>query len=269
MTASKNAARSPAKPRGEELAAASPAPSTAKPPSPADALKWQAEAEVKRARAQEMIDEGLGTSAVPELLEAAALEKRADHALDVITHMTGRPMLGNGNEVAVPAGVSTSPGVINTIRSHPGMVTAQASHDRLALTGDAILLAADAANTINARNSLEKMLAHQLAVSHRLGMKFMEKADVLLQRFDLRLGAFHPAHEAQWASVEAARLANASARMMTVFQDGLLTLDRIRRGGKQTVKVIHQYVNVGPGGQAVVAGDMKAGGKGRRGKKRK
>ncbi|QIG48820.1 hypothetical protein G5V57_14450 [Nordella sp. HKS 07] len=55
-------------------------------------------------------------------------------------------------------------------------------------------------------------------------------------------------------SSEAARLCNASARMMQAFNDGLLALAQLRRGGKQHVIVQHQYVNVGPGGQAVVAG---------------
>ena len=38
---------------------------------------------------------------------------------------------------------------------------------------------------------------------------------------------------------------------------GWLALDRIRRGGKQTVTVVHQNVAVGPGGQAVVAGSCE------------
>ena len=50
------------------------------------------------------------------------------------------------------------------------MVTARASHQRLALTGNALLLAVDAPNSIKPRNSLERMSAHQLAVLHRLGM---------------------------------------------------------------------------------------------------
>jgi hypothetical protein len=58
--------------------------------------------------------------------------------------------------------------------------------------------------------------------------------------------------------------------MMGAFQDGLLALDRIRRGGKQTVKVVHQHVAVGPGGQAVVAaGGVKGGGRKTRGQARK
>ena len=40
-----------------------------------------------------------------------------------------------------------------------------------------------------------------------------------------------------------------AARLMSVFQDGLLTLERLRTGGNQTVTV--QHVNVQPGAQAV------------------
>ena len=61
-------------------------------------------------------------------------------------------------------------------------------------------------------------------------------------------------------SVEASRLANAAARLMAAFQDGFTALDRVRRGGRQTVKVVQQHVAVGPGGQAVVTGSLKGGG---------
>ena len=178
--------------------------------------------------------------------------------LDVGSHVTGPVTIGNGNEVAV-ATRDSIPGVIDTVREHPGMVTARASHARLALTGDALILAADAANSVNATNSLEKMLVHQLAASHRLGMKFIDKAGMLLGCFDLGLSGLRSPTELQAYSVEAARLANAGARMMSAYTDALLALDRVRRGGKQTVKVIHQHVAVGPGGQAVVAGSMQGG----------
>jgi hypothetical protein len=170
--------------------------------------------------------------------------------------------IGNGNEVAVASreAMETIPGVIDTVREHPGMLTARASHIRLALAGDAMVLAADAANTVNAANSLEKILAHQMAAAHRLAMKFLDNGAFLLNRFDLGVSGLNPLRETQFASVEAARLAIAAARLMASYQDALLALDRIRRGGRQTVKVIHQHVAVGPGGQAVVAGNMKAGG---------
>ena len=99
------------------------------------------------------------------------------------------------------------------------------------------------------------MLAHQLAASHRLGMTFIDKATTLLNRFDLAISGQRPVSDAQVNSIEAARLANAASRMMAAYHDGLLALDRIRRGGKQTVKVVHVHQQV-----AVVAGTMKAGG---------
>ena len=54
--------------------------------------------------------------------------------------------------------------------------------------------------------------------------------------------------------VEMARLSNAAARTMQVFQEGLLTLQKIRTGGKQTVVV--QHVQVSDDGQAVIAESM-------------
>ena len=62
--------------------------------------------------------------------------------------------------------------------------------------------------------------------------------------------------------VEVARLSNAAARMMQVYQEGLLTLNRIRTGGRQTVVV--QHVRVSDGGQAVVAGNVNGNASGER-----
>jgi len=54
-----------------------------------------------------------------------------------------------------------------------------------------------------------------------------------------------------------ARLSNASARMMQICQEALLTLQKLRTGGKQ--RVVVQHVQVAEGGQAVVTGSMKSG----------
>jgi hypothetical protein len=56
---------------------------------------------------------------------------------------------------------------------------------------------------------------------------------------------------------EMVRLSNAASRMMQIYQEALLTLQKIRTGGKQTVVV--QHVEVSEGGQAVIAGSMKSG----------
>jgi hypothetical protein len=54
--------------------------------------------------------------------------------------------------------------------------------------------------------------------------------------------------------VEQARMANAAARMMQVCQEALLTIQRMRVGGRQTVLV--QHVQVSDGGKAVVAANV-------------
>lgn len=101
-------------------------------------------------------------------------------------------------------------------------------------------LAIDAAQTAQASNSLEKMLCHQMAAAHRAAMKMLGQA--------VRVPNY---------PVEVARLSNSAARMMHVFQEGLLVLQKIRTGGKQTVVV--QHVQVSEGGQAVIAGNVKSG----------
>jgi hypothetical protein len=51
--------------------------------------------------------------------------------------------------------------------------------------------------------------------------------------------------------------------MMQTFQQGMLTLQKLRTGGQQQVVVQHQYVTkVEDGGQAVIAPKVKAKGRG-------
>ncbi len=125
----------------------------------------------------------------------------------------------------------------------PDVATIQASMDRTDLLTlgrtDVLALGVDAAQSANCDNSLEKMLAHQLALAHQTAFKVIDQA---MQQRD---------------TVEMARLLNASARMMPVYQQGMQTLHRIKTGGNQTVKVQHVTVN---GGQTVVAGSLQSGG---------
>jgi hypothetical protein len=121
----------------------------------------------------------------------------------------------------------------------------------------------DAAEMIRARNSLEKMLAHQIAAAHGLAMKFAAKSSQFLGH----VTSWDKAVRQQVSSIEAARLAHSSARMMEAFNQGLLALDRLRNGRRQVVTV--QHVTVNPGGQAIVAGALKPRRSRRRGAKQK
>ena len=243
----------------------------APPRTVAEAVELKSLATQKRAIAEALAQEPGDTTAGGffELAEAADMEKRAQAYFDIASHTTGPVSMGNGGElvVATKEAWESIPGVICTVRESPDMLTAGASRQRLELTGNSLPMAVDAAESIGAKNSLEKMLAHEMAATHRLAMLFAEQSASLLERARPQhgVGPINQQH-----SVEAARLANAAARMMGAFQDGLLALDRIRRGGKQTVKVVHQHVAVGPGGQAVVAaGGVKGGGPKRGGSGRK
>jgi hypothetical protein len=239
-----------------------------KPKTVKDALMLSSGAAVKRAVADGLAERGDRTGALYERAEAADMETAADTFLDPRSAMeiTGplpvKP--GNGGELLMVTREmhSSIPGVVDTVRESPDMLAATASRDRLELTGNTLTMAVDAAESIKPRNSLEKMLAHELAAAHRLAMHMAEQAARLVDRHET-WGKINPAH-----SVEACRLANASARMMGAFQDGLLTLDRIRRGGRQ--KIVVQHVMVAPGGQAVLAAGgvkgrgHKTGGRGRK-----
>jgi hypothetical protein len=124
------------------------------------------------------------------------------------------------------------PHLADTLQN-PNMVNVIASEHRVdlaACVGSRVAEAAvDAAQSAQAENSLEKMLCHQLAAIHRAAMKLIARS-----------------LEVSGVPVEMARLSNAAARAMQVYQEGLLTLQKLRSGGKQMVVVQHvQYRRAG------------------------
>jgi hypothetical protein len=233
-----------------------------KPETAKDAVILQARAAVKREIADHMTERG-DYHAIIERDEADEMDQAASKFLDIgshTLHVTGPVKPGNGGEMLVVTRELQAdvPGTVDTVREKPSMLAAEASEARVRFAGESVVMAVDAAESIKARNSLEKMLAHQMAAAHRVAMLFAGHAERLLKHTapDSPFGPIKQAY-----SVEAARMANAMARSMSAYQDGMVAFDRIRRGGKQTVRVVHQHVAVGPGGQAVVAaGGVKGGG---------
>lgn len=148
---------------------------------------------------------------------------------------------------------------VNTLKN-PKTANLEASNDRIdLLSGNRYNIAAmglDAAESIQADNSLEKMLAHQMAMCHQSAFKLMDQALELVEKV-------HPSNQnAQQITTEQVRLMNCSVRFMETFQKGMLTLHKIRTGGNQTMTV--QHVHVESGGQAVIGslqGDAGQGGK--------
>jgi hypothetical protein len=144
--------------------------------------------------------------------------------------------------------------LLNTL-SKPDVIAVDASEERVLLARQADILspALDAAASAQATSSIEKMLAHQLAAAHALGMKLLGRVEQSL--YDL-------------PPVELARLTNAVTRAFEVYQSGCMALQKLKTRGTQRVIVQYQQVNVADGGQAMVAGRVaRASRSGRRGRK--
>jgi hypothetical protein len=250
-------------------------------PTPSDvtgALSLQTSVNNMRAVAKSARARGDLTVARGREIEADEMERSVVNVL-IPDEPLGPPGIG-GELVPTDEEMENAPAVYDTLKTSPDMVNATASRERLSLAANAgaLILGTDIAETIRARNSLERMLAHQLGAVHLMAMKFSEKASRHLDLHTLHtdggrwiIGAASKQtgqqRDLQILLVEASRAANTATRLMGVFQEGLLAIDRIRRGGKQTVKVVHvhQHVAVQDGGQAVVAGgNVKGGGRKRR-----
>lgn len=128
----------------------------------------------------------------------------------------------------------------------PDVVALDASSARVDLLAQAgiesVALGLDLAESIGARNSLERALAHQMASAHKVALDTLSQS-ALTSDPGLRT-----------------RLVNASARLMSVYQTGALTLRKLRMSSDQTVVV--QHVTVEGGGQAVIGDVHHEGGPG-------
>lgn len=226
-------------------------------PTPEAAIRLATFARQKRAIAKTMRDDwGDPTGARFAELDADTMEQRAADGRDPHMHTTGPLTPGRGGEMVAgtKANLTDRPWLVDTVRARPDMIAAEASVKRMELAADAnaLVLGVDAAETIQAQNSIERMIAHELAAAHHLAMRLAAKAGDFLAHSV----SFYPPARQQVQSIEAARLAASAARLMETVQRAALTIERLRNGGRQTVVV--QHVNVADGGQAVVAGTVGA-----------
>jgi len=127
----------------------------------------------------------------------------------------------------------------------PDMAAVESSIQRMELSGgvDCLSIGIDTANSIKAKDTPERMLAHQMAACHKMAFNLMKEADQIDARYRL---------DANTASVIQTRKLNSANRLMQTFQQSMLTLQKMRTGGKQVMTV--QHVQVNDGGQAIVAG---------------
>jgi hypothetical protein len=187
----------------------------------------------------------------PAYREGEALEQEAAELMVPLT----TPEIRMG-EVLPESQTDTALAVRSTLED-PDQAAVDASVGRTNLllsdSLDVMALGLDAANSINAQNSLEKMLAHQMTAAHKASFRMLDKSMAMLDR----ASTWRNPQSQQTATVESARLMNAASRMMVTFQKGLQTLQKIRTGGNQTMTV--QHVHLEEGAQAHF-GPVKTGG---------
>jgi hypothetical protein len=205
-------------------------------------------AERKR-RTADALDDHDPTGARWRRLEADDMEARAEALL-----MLPQPLeRGVGGELQVlPEMEHEIPGLACVVNDSPDAVRADASYDRMGLLADANCLSTGLEAAEGASDPLEKMMVHQMATLHSLGMRAAAAANSELHRMKIAQGIV----ARQAASVEAARQAGVAQRLFATYQQGALARDRLRNGGRQTVVV--QHVNVSGDAQAVIAGAVAA-----------
>ena len=132
---------------------------------------------------------------------------------------------------AVPAS-----GYLKDTLVDPDLVSVESSYarGRLLWANDVVALGVDVSNTAQASNTHEKLLAHQIAVAHKVALEQTAAAD--------RESATDP--------TTAMRRLQIAARLMATSQQAMLTLQKLKTGGSQTVVV--QHVTVSGNGQAVI-----------------
>jgi len=175
------------------------------------------------------------SKAAGELAEAQHLEKRAlwhhQAALAVKEHGN---RLARGADIVNSEAVPSELGYLRDTLRDPDLAAIESSEarGRLLEQNDAVALGVDIANTVRASNTAEKLIAHEIAVAHKVAMEQARRSQAERD-----------------PEMEIKRL-QISAKMMAQVREGMLTLQRLKATGPQSVTVQHVHVNAG--GQAVV-----------------
>ena len=137
---------------------------------------------------------------------------------------------GLGGEV-IPMVDQGLPGLELALRE-PDLLDVEVTIQRTQLADRAGVfeMAIEASESVRAKNSIQRMQAHQLALAHKYAMDLM--ADAAKQR----------------DPIIKVKLINCSARLMDAYSKGALALQRLQQGVNQIVQVQHVQVN----GQAVI-----------------
>jgi hypothetical protein len=173
--------------------------------------------------------------AAGEIELSASFDRRAARQQNVAQSLSAHGQrLTRGVAAIHGEAFGRAPGYLQDTLSDPDLVSIEASEarGRMLAGNDVVALGIDVAKTAGASNTHEKLVAHQIALAHKVAMEQAQKAQ----------NECDPAMEIKRLQI--------SARMMAMAQQGVVTLQKLRTGGTQNVVVQHVYV--ADGGQAVV-----------------
>ena len=169
------------------------------------------------------------TDAVRRKCDLAEADDLARQSVALIT--PPRPFQASLAGEVIPTIDQGLPGLELALRE-PDLLDVEVTIQRTQLADRAGVfeMAIEASESVRAKNSIQRMQAHQLALAHKYAMDLM--ADASKQR----------------DPIIKMKLINCSARLMDAYSKGALALQRLQLGVNQIVQVQHVQVN----GQAVI-----------------
>ena len=169
------------------------------------------------------------TDAVRRKCDLAEADDLARQSVALIT--PPRPLQASLAGEVIPTIDQGLPGLELALRE-PDLLDVEVTIQRTQLADRAGVfeMAIEASESVRAKNSIQRMQAHQLALAHKYAMDLM--ADASKQR----------------DPIIKVKLINCSARLMDAYSKGALALQRLQLGVNQIVQVQHVQVN----GQAVI-----------------
>jgi hypothetical protein len=179
--------------------------------------------------------------AAGEIDDSELFENNANWNFQAMVSMRDNAQrLAKGTPIVNGEAIPTSPSYLRDTLIDPDLIAIESSNSRgqMLHANDIVALGIDVANTAGASNTHEKLIAHQIALAHKVAMEQANRAS-----------------HARDAATEIRHI-NASARMMAMAQQGILTLQKLKGGGTHSIVV--QHVHVEAGGQAVV-GNVRSG----------
>ena len=180
--------------------------------------------------------------------KARQLEAEADLYLNPVKCVE----IGAGNE-ALPERTTGIEGyqalqIKNTLES-PSQINLDASQVRMELLDQVGTLqqGLDVAESIDAKNTVEKMLAHQAAACHKIALDLLAAAEQYRPT-----GTATEKRERLMVDAQT-RHFNTACRLMDTFQRSIATLQKLRTKGQEVVSVQHVIIhNAGDNSQTLI-----------------